>query len=127
MSHWNGKLWYAYGTSMTSVQQGQYVPVVEKLSGLKAVNHGIPGGSLTPDGLGKGNIKRAVTNMNDGKDKAVLPSNTIANRRLYSFISGRRCVYKRGGDCYAQESENFSTICSNLEMEGCCAIIQLSF
>ena len=32
MNHWNGKLWYAYGTSMTSIKQGQYVPVVEKLS-----------------------------------------------------------------------------------------------
>ena len=49
-NHWNGKLWYAYGTSMTSIQQGEYVPVVEKLSGLRVVNYGIPGGCLTPDG-----------------------------------------------------------------------------
>ena len=72
MNHWEGKLWYAYGTSMTSVQQGKYVPVVEELSGLKAVNYGIPGGSLTPDGYGKGNTKRAVMNLNDGKEKADL-------------------------------------------------------
>lgn len=38
---------------MTSVQQGKCVPVVEKLSGLTVVNHGIPGGSLTPDGYGR--------------------------------------------------------------------------
>ncbi len=71
-NHWNGKLWYAYGTSMTSVRQGEYVPVVEKLSGLRVVNYGIPGGSLTPDGYGKGNTKRAVMNLEDGKDKADL-------------------------------------------------------
>lgn len=71
-NHWNGKLWYAYGTSMTSIQQGEYVPVVEKLSGLKVVNKGIPGGSLTPDGFGKGNTKNAIMNLDDGKDKADL-------------------------------------------------------
>jgi len=71
-NHWNGKLWHAYGTSMTSVQQGEYVPVVEKLSGLKVVNHGIPGGSLTPDGYGRGNTKRAVLDPDDGKKDADL-------------------------------------------------------
>ena len=71
-NHWKGKLWYAYGTSMTSVQQGKYVPVVEKLSGLKVVNLGIPGGCLTPDGYGKGNVKSAVLNPDDGKKNADL-------------------------------------------------------
>ena len=60
MNHWDGKLWHAYGTSMTSVQQGKYVPVVQELSGLRVVNHGIPGGSLTPDGYGRGNTMAAV-------------------------------------------------------------------
>ena len=71
-NHWKDKLWYAYGTSMTSVQMGEFVPVVEKLSGLKVVNLGIPGGSLTPDGYGKGNTKKAIMNLEDGKDKADL-------------------------------------------------------
>ena len=71
-NHWSGKLWYAYGTSMTSIQQGKFVPVVEKLSGLKVVNKGIPGGCLTPDGYGKGNVKRAIMNLDDGKDNADL-------------------------------------------------------
>ena len=71
-NHWNGKLWYAYGTSMTSIQQGEYVPVVEKLSGLRVVNKGIPGGSLTPDGYGKGNTKAAIMNLDDGKADADL-------------------------------------------------------
>ena len=72
MNHWQGKTWYAYGTSMTSIAQGKYVPVVEELSGLKVVNKGIPGGSLTPDGFGKGNNKCAVMNMDDGKENADL-------------------------------------------------------
>lgn len=72
MNHWEGKLWYAYGTSMTSVKQGKFVPVVEKLSGLRVVNKGIPGGCLTPDGYGKGNVKQAVMTLEDGKGNADL-------------------------------------------------------
>lgn len=71
-NQWSGKLWYAYGTSMTSLQQGKFVPVVEKLSGLQVVNKGIPGGCLTPDGYGKGNVKNAVMNLSDGKENADL-------------------------------------------------------
>ena len=71
-NHWNGKTWYAYGTSMTSVSMGKYVPTVVELSGLNVVNYGIPGGALTPDGFGKGNNKRAVMNMDDGKENADL-------------------------------------------------------
>lgn len=71
-NHWKGKTWYAYGTSMTSREQGEYVPVVEKLSGMTVVNRGIGGGSLTPDGLGKGNVKAAVMTMEDGKGEADL-------------------------------------------------------
>lgn len=71
-NHWEGKLWYAYGTSMTSVAQGEYVPIVEALSGLIVVNRGIPGGCLTPDGYGKGNVKRAIMTLDDGKKKADL-------------------------------------------------------
>lgn len=71
-NHWQGKMRYAYGTSMTSVEQGEYVPFVEKLSGMTVVNRGIPGGSLTPDGYGKGNNKAAVMTMEDGKIEADL-------------------------------------------------------
>lgn len=71
-NHWHGKLWYAYGTSMTCASVGKYVPVVEKLSSMTVVNRGIGGGCLTPDGYGKGNNKRAVMNMDDGKECADL-------------------------------------------------------
>ena len=37
-NHWKGKLWYAYGTSVTSIEVGKFVPVVEKLSGMTVVN-----------------------------------------------------------------------------------------
>lgn len=71
-NHWQGKLWYAYGTSMTSEQMGEYVPVVEELSGLQVVNKGKPGGSLTPDGYDGGGIKKAVMDPDDGKKEADL-------------------------------------------------------
>ena len=51
MNHWNGKLWHAYGTSMTSTSWGKYVPVVQELSGMTVVNHGIPGGRPKPAGV----------------------------------------------------------------------------
>ena len=44
--HWSGKLWYAYGTSLTSAEQGKYVPYVAQFSGLVATNKGVPGGAL---------------------------------------------------------------------------------
>ena len=71
-SHWNGKLWYAYGTSMTSEKMGKYVPIVEQLSGMTVVNRGVGGGSLSPDGYDKGGIKRAVMTLEDGKADADL-------------------------------------------------------
>ena len=71
-NQWKGKTWYAYGTSMTSVHWGKFVPVVQELSGLNVKNFGIGGGSITPDGLGKGNVKLAVMNLDDGKADADL-------------------------------------------------------
>jgi len=57
---------------MTSTKQGKFVPTVASLSGLRVVNRGIPGGSLTPDGYGRGNGKYEVMTLDDGKDKADL-------------------------------------------------------
>lgn len=96
-NQWNGKLWYAYGTSMTSVEQGEYVPVVAALSGMTVVNRGIPGGCLTPDGYGKGNVKRAVMNMDDGKEKAdlitleVLPNEGAVVGNIYDTDDASFC------------------------------------
>jgi len=71
-NHWNGKTWYAYGTSMTSIECGRYATVVRDHGGFNLVNKGIPGGCLTPDGFGKGNVKRAVMTLEDGKGDADL-------------------------------------------------------
>ena len=71
-NQWNGKTWYAYGTSMTSIECGRYATVVRDKGGFNLINKGIPGGSLTPDGFGKGNVKRAVMTLEDGKAEADL-------------------------------------------------------
>lgn len=61
--HWRGKSWYAYGTSLTSTQQGKYVPYVAQFSGLVATNKGIPGGAIEK----QGSIYQALMNNSDGK------------------------------------------------------------
>ena len=45
-SHWIGKTWYAYGTSLTSDVWGKYSKYVVELSGLICVNKGIGGGGI---------------------------------------------------------------------------------
>lgn len=96
-NHWNGKLWYAYGTSMTSTQMGEFVPVVEKLSGMNVVNKGIPGGCLTPDGYGKGNVKEVIMTLTDGKADAdlitidVLPNEGAVVGEIYDTDDNSFC------------------------------------
>ncbi len=72
MNHWKDKLWYVYGTSMSSYSWGEYIQVVEKLSEMRVVNKAIPGGCLTPDGLNNSNVKASVMNLDDGKADADL-------------------------------------------------------
>ena len=109
-NQWQGKLWHAYGTSMTSVEQGTYVPVVEELSGLKVVNHGIPGGCLTPDGYGKGNVKRAVMTLDDGKADAdlitleVLPNEGATVGEIYDTDDESFCGCLNQALRYLQEN-----------------------
>ena len=67
-NHWYGKLWYAYGTSLTSAEQGKYVPYVQELSGLTVVNNGKPGGALVAN---RGIYNRLMDNT-DGKTEADL-------------------------------------------------------
>ncbi|MBR5140195.1 MAG: SGNH/GDSL hydrolase family protein [Clostridia bacterium] len=111
-NHWKGKLWYAYGTSMTSVEQGKFVPVVEKLSGLRVVNKGIPGGALTPNGYGKGNMKRAVMTLEDGKADAdlitleVLPNEGAKVGGIYDTDDESFCGCFNQAIRYLQENTN---------------------
>lgn len=67
-NHWEGKKWYAYGTSLTSASQGKYVPYVAELSGLDVVNKGIGGGGI----ISNTRVKDAVMNTTDGKLEADL-------------------------------------------------------
>ncbi len=96
-NHWKDKLWYAYGTSMTSTQMGEFVPVVEKLSGMNVVNKGIPGGSLTPDGYDKGGVKKAIMTLDDGKAEAdlitidVLPNEGAVVGEIYDTDDNSFC------------------------------------
>jgi lysophospholipase L1-like esterase len=95
---------------MTSIARGKYVPVVEKLSGMTVVNHGIPGGSLTPDGYGKGNVKRAVMTLEDGKDKAdlitleVLPNEGAVVGNIYDTDDTSFCGCFNNTIRYLQEN-----------------------
>ena len=73
MSHWNGKVWYAYGTSITSVEVGKYAQYLEKISGMKLHNRGIGGGGITNlGGYSKGQVKAAIMSLEDGKAEADL-------------------------------------------------------
>ena len=67
-SHWQGKKWYAYGTSLTSTSRGQYAPTVAADLGLLLTNKGIVGGGLVDNG----EIADAVMNITDGKLEADL-------------------------------------------------------
>ena len=72
-SHWNGKVWYAYGTSITSVEVGKYAQYLEKISGMKLHNRGIGGGGVTNlGGYSKGQVKEAIMSLDDGKAEAEL-------------------------------------------------------
>lgn len=72
-NHWKNKIWYAYGTSITSIAQGNYVDKLENLSGMVATNKGIPGGGITNlGGFSKGQVKDAIMNVSDGKINADL-------------------------------------------------------
>lgn len=73
MNQWQGKIWYAYGTSITSAAQGKYVPYLEKMLGAKVFNKGIPGGGITNlGGYSKGQVKEAVMTLSDSKAEADL-------------------------------------------------------
>lgn len=63
-NHWKNKKWYAYGTSLTDIDNvGQYCKTVRDLSGLHLMNKGTSGGGICSNTL----IKDAVMNVTDGK------------------------------------------------------------
>ncbi len=76
---WSGKKWYCYGTSMTSVEQGNFSHPLAKMLGLEEHNFGKPGsgivGSLSGD-----NVKSRTMRLSDGKAEAdLITLETIPN------------------------------------------------
>lgn len=66
---WNGKTWYAYGTSLTNISaEGKYAKYVQQFSGMTLINKGISGGAI----VNKTNVKSAIMNVTDGKTQADL-------------------------------------------------------
>ncbi|MBQ9545207.1 MAG: SGNH/GDSL hydrolase family protein [Clostridia bacterium] len=74
-SHWNGKLWYAYGTSMTMEGSGHYARYLAHISGLKLVNCGEGGRGVTENIGGYSTsamIRLRAMDPDDGKKDADL-------------------------------------------------------
>ena len=72
-SQWIGKTWYAYGTSITSIALGKYVPYLAEMSQMNAVNKGISGGGIGDLGAySHGQVRDAIMNTTDGKLNADL-------------------------------------------------------
>lgn len=47
-THWNGKKWHGFGTSITNVSnEGKYATYLAQISGMTFVNHGKSGGGIT--------------------------------------------------------------------------------
>lgn len=65
---WDGKSWFAYGTSLTSVAQGKYASFVADFSGLVLTNKGIPGGGF----VSNTRVYDALMDNTDGKANADL-------------------------------------------------------
>lgn len=73
-SHWKGKVWYGYGTSITNTaSEGKYATYLAKMSGLTFVNKGISGGGIgNLGGYARGQVYSAICNITDGKLNADL-------------------------------------------------------
>lgn len=67
-AHWNGKNWFAYGTSLTSPTQGKYVPYIVQFSGMNVTNLGVGGGGI----IANRNIYNRLMDNTDGKTNADL-------------------------------------------------------
>ena len=71
---WEGKTWYAYGTSITNISsEGKYPTYLAEMSGMILVNKGISGGGIGDLGAySHGQVYSAICNITDGKLNADL-------------------------------------------------------
>ena len=99
-SHWQGKLWYAYGTSLTSERLGRYTTYVSEFSGLVCVNKGIGGGGIIDnrkiydavmlgDGKAEADLITLEVGANDAKAPLGLPTD-IENTTFCGSLN--RCI-----------------------------------
>ena len=74
VNHWDGKSWYAYGTSITNTSnEGKYATKLAQMSGLVLTNKGISGGGIgNLGGYSTGQVYSAICNITDGKLNADL-------------------------------------------------------
>ena len=71
---WEGKSWFAYGTSITNINaEGKYPTYLAQMSGLVLTNKGISGGGIGNLGAySTGQVYSAICNLTDGKTNADL-------------------------------------------------------
>lgn len=66
--HWHGKIWFAYGTSLTTESAGKWVNHVAQISGMNVTNLGVGGGGI----ISNRNIYNRLMDNTDGKLNADL-------------------------------------------------------
>lgn len=73
-NQWEGKKWYAYGTSITNINsEGKYPFYLRNFSGMELTNKGISGGGIGDlGGYSHGQVYSAICNTTDGKLEADL-------------------------------------------------------
>lgn len=73
-NQWEGKKWYAYGTSITNINnEGKYPLYLRNFSGMELTNKGISGGGIGDlGGYSHGQVYSAICNITDGKLEADL-------------------------------------------------------
>ncbi len=99
-SHWNGKLWYAYGTSMTMEGSGLYASYLERISGLRLVNRGEGGRGVTENIGGyssRAEIRLRALDPDDGKKNADLITLEVGPNDSGAPLGG---IYDVGTDTF---------------------------
>ena len=102
-TQWNGKTWYAYGTSITNIaSEGRYATYLEQMSGMTLVNKGISGGGIGDfvvhdTGIGDWNGLGSTKGIADG---CVIDTNPAVisgiNHNIAGDADGARGIHHAG-------------------------------
>ena len=131
-AHWRGKIWYAYGTSMTADKDyanpywggtettGKYSKYVKQFGKFELVNNGVGGGGICANT----NVKNRVMTMADGKAEADLITLEVSQN---DFKCNLGTIYDTGSDTFcgalnqcirylqANTSAQIVVMCSSLD------------